>query len=577
EEPGGGYGRLVHLGRSVGRSGGLVGPSHVGQIRVLGQHEVREFHVPVVSAGVSLAGRSAAALGGREQLLLPPGGGDDAGAAEGGGGRRTGDFHRPKLPCEVVALDGQDGGGSVGAASSRGRVQTRALTTRGALEDGGKGGESELPCGPAGCQQADAVGRAEPDDGEVVRIIDHREVGGEWQYLCIFEGYDSPYWVDRQGMYNGEQCTCEAVLEEYSEFLASLEEPVLLVPDAQRVRAAGDAKYEVTDEECSQHALWLAGRAREKATATQYAKLWNTVVVKHCRWRDIDPWGLSADDVASLLAWHEMSGHAGEVERLYNAVRVAYAARNKALPQSPLAREIVKGSARVYAEEKRDITRVGFPVHEFVKLCTDRERFRYARPRTGVRDRAVMGLGLRAMKRPIELASFKRRHLQWVPPQTPNWVDPVGAPLGFANKWLKVYVRSQKNDKAAKGQWILIEPTWSASCVCSLMVEYCSEFGVVLGDSEQGDLPLFMSLTQDGKGLSSGAVNALVKKAAGMLGLEFVTGHSLRIGGATAAAAAGLGLEIIRAIGGWFGDSVFRYIQAAAAPALRVSSKMGFG
>jgi hypothetical protein len=108
------------------------------------------------------------------------------------------------------------------------------------------------------------------------------------------------------------------------------------------------------------------------------------------------------------------------------------------------------------------------------------------------------------------------------------------------------------------------------------MREYCGFFSVVIGDSDQGGLPLFTSLTNNSRIMSPGAVNSLVKRAAGILGLTHVSGQSLRIGGATAAAAAGLGLDIIRSIGGWFGDSVFRYIRAAAAPALNVSHKMGF-
>ena len=62
-----------------------------------------------------------------------------------------------------------------------------------------------------------------------------------------------------------------------------------------------------------------------------------------------------------------------------------------------------------------------------------------------------------------------------------------------------------------------------------------------------------------------------------MLGLkERITGHSLRIGGTTHSNAVGLGIEIIRSIGGWLGGAVFRYVQAAAAAALMVSKKMGF-
>ena len=36
---------------------------------------------------------------------------------------------------------------------------------------------------------------------------------------------------------------------------------------------------------------------------------------------------------------------------------------------SPLAREVIKGSRRIHAEEKRDIGRVEFPIEEFRKYC----------------------------------------------------------------------------------------------------------------------------------------------------------------------------------------------------------------
>jgi hypothetical protein len=269
-----------------------------------------------------------------------------------------------------------------------------------------------------------------------------------------------------------------------------------------------------------------------------------------------------------------MTGHAGEIERLLNAIRIVYVVRSKKLPDLALAREIVKGAARVHAEEKDDVIREGFPVHRFKELCLRQDA--YARLRTGTRDKCVIGLGLRAMKRPSELSKFRRRHLRWTLPTFQDWITPSGAPVGFENRWLEVYVRDQKNDKKARGQWIFIEPTWAPHCVCRLMVEYCNTFGVSLGKGPQGDRTLFHSLNNDRVPMSPAAVNSLVKKAAGMLKLEHVTGQSLRIGGATAAAAGGLDLPIIRSIGGWFGESVFRYIRAAAAPAQRVSARMGF-
>ena len=81
------------------------------------------------------------------------------------------------------------------------------------------------------------------------------------------------------------------------------------------------------------------------------------------------------------------------------------------------------------------------------------------RTRTRIRDKCLLAIGLRCMRRPSELAAFKRRHFRWVAPALAGWASPVGALPGFENKWLRVYVRSQKNDQEAKGQFILIEPT----------------------------------------------------------------------------------------------------------------------
>ena len=65
-----------------------------------------------------------------------------------------------------------------------------------------------------------------------------------------------------------------------------------------------------------------------------------------------------------------MTGNkAHEVERLFNAVRVVYATQNLTIPDSPLAREVAKGSRRMHAEEKKDINRVEFPVAEFARYC----------------------------------------------------------------------------------------------------------------------------------------------------------------------------------------------------------------
>ena len=211
--------------------------------------------------------------------------------------------------------------------------------------------------------------------------------------------------------------------------------------------------------------------------------------------------------MANLLVWREMTGKAHEVERRYNAVRVVYASRNMSMPDSPLAREVVKGSRRIYAEEKKDIDRVEFPIAEFKKYCQLDE----GRLRTRTRDRFLLALGLRCMRRPSELAKFKRRHVSWVAPSLAGWVSSNTSPLGFENKWLRVYVRSQKNDQEANGRFILIEPTWSAASPCRLLVDYLREFKFQIGSTDQGDKPLFVSLNDNVSPITSGAVNSAVQ------------------------------------------------------------------
>ena len=144
------------------------------------------------------------------------------------------------------------------------------------------------------------------------------------------------------------------------------------------------------------------------------------------------------------------------------------------------------------------------------------------------------------------------------------------------NSWLRVYVRSLKNDQEANSQFILIEPTWSDSCPCRLLIDYLHEFKFDIGATSLCGEPLFVSLNDNNSKISSGVVNSAVKRVAKILGLGVnISGHSLRIGGCTAAAAAGIPMEIIRVIGGWFSDAMIGYIRAMAAPALFVTERMG--
>jgi len=73
------------------------------------------------------------------------------------------------------------------------------------------------------------------------------------------------------------------------------------------------------------------------------------------------------------------------------------------------------------------------------------------------------------------------------------------------------------------------------------------------------------------------SISAVVKRVAEHAGLDGnYSGHSLRIGGATAAVAGGMSMEQIRAIGGWESDAVFLYLRAVGPAMAQASKRMGF-
>ena len=77
--------------------------------------------------------------------------------------------------------------------------------------------------------------------------------------------------------------------------------------------------------------------------------------------------------------------------------------------------------------------------------------------------------------------------------------------------------------------------------------------------------------------MTPAAVNSVVKRLAQHLQLDGkYSGHSLRIGGATAAMEAGLTLEQIQAIGGWNSPAVHRYLRLVGTAQMGTSEKMGF-
>lgn len=166
-----------------------------------------------------------------------------------------------------------------------------------------------------------------------------------------------------------------------------------------------------------------------------------------------------------------------------------------------------------------------------------------------IRDAALVALGLRAMLRPGELVALRQDDVR------------------FTNSSLMLRLRTSKADQRGERKPLTIVAVNSPCCPVFLLHNYL-RIRAKFPDS----LPLFIS--KIGSPLSVSAVSSVVARMAQEDGLSgSFSGHSLRIGGASAAVEGGLSLEQIRAIGGWKSDAVNAYLLSRSKS---VSLKMGF-
>jgi integrase len=121
-----------------------------------------------------------------------------------------------------------------------------------------------------------------------------------------------------------------------------------------------------------------------------------------------------------------------------------------------------------------------------------------------------------------------------------------------------------------RGKVIPMEPSGGVCCPVRTLDRYLEEFR--LGDTEW----LFPSMIKSEKPVSGQAVSKIVKRAAEHAGLKGrYSGHSLRIGGATAALKGGMTMEQIRSVGEWESKAVLLYLRSVAAANNSASIKMG--
>jgi integrase len=167
----------------------------------------------------------------------------------------------------------------------------------------------------------------------------------------------------------------------------------------------------------------------------------------------------------------------------------------------------------------------------------------------GMRDRAALVLGFAAMRRGAELVAL-------------DLTDVTETPDG-----LIVFIRTSKTDPNSAGREVMI-PFKSRPATCPVRIvrawrTHLAEHGITTGR-------LVRSVDRHGRigeSLSTRNLSVLIRRAAlraDLPDLERYSAHSLRAGGATAAASAGVPAAWIAEQGGWAAGSraVHGYIRA---------------
>jgi len=219
------------------------------------------------------------------------------------------------------------------------------------------------------------------------------------------------------------------------------------------------------------------------------------------------------------------------------------------LAEDPLLVECVKGIKKI-ASLTREIMeqRLPFPSEAIQRYCASNiENSIWF----WLRNKAIITLAFRAMRRPCELGYLKRKH------------------ISFEGGYMHICIPKSKTDQLRRGRWIPIDATGGQTCPVHCMRDWLNFYQV------EPESWLFPGATGAGS-VTGGAINELVKKIMRTFGFGGrYTGHSLRIGGATAALKGGLTIDQIRSIGDWQSDAVLLYLRASAVAELGGSSLMG--
>jgi site-specific recombinase XerD len=254
----------------------------------------------------------------------------------------------------------------------------------------------------------------------------------------------------------------------------------------------------------------------EKAEATRWAYRGDFDAFQTwCGDRGVSPLPATAETVAAFLAAEAARGlKPSSIGRRLAAVRYAH---RLAGHEPPTNSEAVRATMRGI---RRTVGAV--PVRKAPVTADHARAMAVAAPQTlrGLRDRALLLLGFAGAFRRSELVAL-------------DLADIVECDEG-----LRVHIRRSKTDQEGQGATIAIVRGSSTACPVKALQAWLQAADITAG-------PLFRAVAKGGRvrtaRLSDRSVAVIVKRCAGMIGLDPVAyaGHSLRAGFLTSAAARG--------------------------------------
>ena len=211
----------------------------------------------------------------------------------------------------------------------------------------------------------------------------------------------------------------------------------------------------------------------------------------------------------------------------------------------------MEGALRLAAQDKNwPRERDPFPVESLREWLA---RPPSLNPFLWARNAALVSLGLRTMFRAAELVKIKLGDIR---------------PKGDG---IEVRVGPSKADQNAKRRPVFVDPSGFLSCPVALTQ------ALIAIRRGQGALDADLLFSDAaGRPLSPSAVSSIVKNMVDHSGIEgFFSGHSLRIGGASAALAAGFTVDEVMTLGAWKSDAVRQYLMPLVTRRRDVSGRFG--